>query len=425
MNIKGESLRREVKECKENIDRLSARLNTSEVHVYERIESIDNHLDELQKLQRFLDSQFTRIKNIGIENKKEKEDFVKDVQSLCSHIHVNITKHEERIEKLENKSETLQGIQKDVDILRIKSELIEAEMKKQDEDHIPKNIRAQHGQEIREWEEDQFTFVKTRATHHILESLPLKNCIVVTGSSGCGKSSNIHHAALHLRDSFGYEIIPVLTGPTDIINYYNENKKQAFIVDDICGKETINMQTLQTWRDYSEKLAKIFKNTEMNVESKKDGTVSKVSSPKLLISCRLHIYKEPQFKRIELFTKKECNLLSTKLFLLQPEKMLMLRRYLSDEIIDNVKHFIMADVDFFPLLCKLSKGKTSGEVKKLFTSPLNIIKMSINNITDENKNHLCALVLCILFDDGFSTHWLDSRSAPENTKTKLEDICRE
>ncbi|CAG2184813.1 DHX34 [Mytilus edulis] len=187
---------------------------------------------------------------------------------------------------------------------------------------------AHHEQEIGEWEQDQTTFLETRATRHILESLPSHNCIVVTGSSGCGKSSNIHQAALHLRDSFGYEIIPVLTGPTDIMNYYNENKKQVFIVDDICGKETINMQTLQTWRDYSEKMEKIFKVAEKYVASKNDKTVSKVSSPKLLLSCRLHIYKEAQFQRISLFTKKECNLLLPELCLLEAERMHMLHKYL-------------------------------------------------------------------------------------------------
>ncbi|CAG2200176.1 unnamed protein product [Mytilus edulis] len=63
--------------------------------------------------------------------------------------------------------------------------------------------------------------LETRAALYILESLSANNCIVVTGSPGCGKSSNIHHAALHLRDRFGYEIVPVLTGPTDIMQYYN------------------------------------------------------------------------------------------------------------------------------------------------------------------------------------------------------------
>ncbi|CAG2222933.1 unnamed protein product [Mytilus edulis] len=127
-------------------------------------------------------------------------------------------------------------------------------------------FEAHHEREIRGWEEDQITFVETRATHHILGSLPLHNCIVVTGSSGCGKSANIHHAALYLRNRFEYEIIPVLTGPTAITNYHNEKKKQAFVVDDICGKETTNTHKVQMWRDYSEIMENIF---QTNVTKKK------------------------------------------------------------------------------------------------------------------------------------------------------------
>ncbi|XP_063411142.1 uncharacterized protein LOC134694078 [Mytilus trossulus] len=427
MKIKEDSFEMEYKECKENVDRLSERLDTSEVQMNERVESIEKVLEELQKLQQSLNLQFTRIKTIAIESKSEKEDFVKNVQSLCSLIQVDMTKHEERIAALENSSGTLQEIQRDIDSLKSKLDTLKEEIKKQVGDHIPPHIQAHHRQEVKEWEQDQTTFLETRATRHILESLPLHNCIVVTGSSGCGKTSNIHQAALHLRDSLEYEIIPVLTGPTDIINYYNENKKQVFIVDDICGKETINMQTLQTWRDYSETIEKIFKIAEKNVASKNNKTVSKVSSPKLLLSCRLHIYKEAQFQRITLFTKKECNLLSPELCLLEEERMHMLHKYLPDDIIDSIKE-VTENVDYFPLLCKLSKDKTSEEVKKLFTAPLISIKQNINNIIHENKEQFCALVICIVFNDGFDTDWLKLGSVSErkNMKTdKLKYIVKE
>ncbi|VDI03046.1 Hypothetical predicted protein [Mytilus galloprovincialis] len=422
MKIKEDSFEKEFKECKENVDRLSERLNTSEVQIYERVESIETCLGEIQKLQQSLDLQFTRIKTIAIESKKEKKDFEKDVQLLCSRIQVDITKHEERIAALENKSGTLQEIKKDVDSLKRKLEELMEEKKKRVEDQFSQNIRAQQIR-VKEWEQDQTTFLETRATRHILEYLPLHNCIVVTGSSGCGKSSNIQQAALHLRDNFGYEIIPVLTGPTDIMNYYNKNKKQVFIVDDICGKDTINMQTLQTWRDYAERFEKMFKVAEKDVASKNDKTVSKVSSPKLLLSCRLHIYKEGQFQRITLFTKKECNLLSSALCLLEDERMHMLHKYLPHDIIDNIKQ-VTENVDYFPLLCKLSKDKTFEDVKKLFIAPLISIKKNINNIINENKEQFCALTLCIIFNDGFNTDWLTKGSVSDNKKN-INNIINE
>ncbi|XP_071150627.1 serine/threonine-protein phosphatase 6 regulatory ankyrin repeat subunit C-like [Mytilus edulis] len=342
------------------------------------------------------------------------------VQTLCSEADSQFIGVQEELTRIDY------DLQQRIQILESKTkehnetlDYLKKEIKNQVEDHIPKHIRAQHGQDIREWEQDQTTFLETRATRQILEYLPTNNCIVVTGCSGCGKSSNIHHAALHLRDSLEYEIIPVLTGPTDIINYYNENKKQVFIVDDICGKETINMQTLQTWRDYSEKMEKIFK-----VAEKYDKTVSKVLKPKLLVSCRLHIYNELQFQRITLFKKKECNLLSPELCLLEAERMDMLHRYLPDDIIDNIKQ-VSENVHYFPLLCKLSKDKTSEEVKKLFTAPLKSIVENIENIIIENRYQFCALVLCILFNGGFNTDRMNLLSASQKKENKLEDIVKE
>ncbi|XP_052080634.1 ribonuclease Y-like [Mytilus californianus] len=139
--IKRENLELDVKECEENVDRVYARQNTMEEQMNERTEIIGEKLDKLYNLQQLLASQITRIETIVKESEKEKETLVNDVQSLCSQIQDNISKTKERIDALETKSEILQEVQKDVDILKIKSECIEAEIKKQDEDHIPKNIR--------------------------------------------------------------------------------------------------------------------------------------------------------------------------------------------------------------------------------------------------------------------------------------------
>ena len=106
---------------------------------------------------------------------------------------------------------------------------------------------------------DDKIFVITRAVTHVLAYLQLKNCIVVTGSSGTGKSSIIHHVALNLYKHEGYEIIPLITSPSEIINRRDLNKKQVFVIDDICGKETINIPTVHLWKDGLEKVERIFK----------------------------------------------------------------------------------------------------------------------------------------------------------------------
>ncbi|VDI12122.1 Hypothetical predicted protein [Mytilus galloprovincialis] len=249
--------------------------------------------------------------------------------------------------------------------------------------------------------------------------------VMVTGSSGCGKSFNIHHVALHLRNKYGYEVVPVLTGPSDIINYKHERTQQVFVVDDICGKETINIHTLQMWRDYSETMEKIFQTIKTEESNQNNDNVSNISRSKLLISCRLHIYRESQFQLNNFLTRKECNVLSPELCLLQEEKIQMAKIYRLGHMIDKVMK-IEGNIDFFPLLCKLSKDIKSEEVLNLFTAPVDSIKKTIKHIVLESDMQCCALVLCVLYYDGFDTDWLKLKSILETEKrNKIEDIVKE
>ncbi|VDI23911.1 Hypothetical predicted protein [Mytilus galloprovincialis] len=284
---------------------------------------------------------------------------------------------------------------------------------------IPENIRAQHDQYLEEWIKDDALFVDTRAARYTLSSLQSNNCLLVTGSSGTGKSFIVHHIALHLLNKEGYEIIPFVTGPSDIIHYYDPKKKQVFVVDDICGKESINIQIIELWKSYYSNLEKIFLRNHRNSLGKDvfQGT-------KLLISCRLRIAKDKQFRNIDLFTKNECNLLSSSMCLLSCERLQMIQKYLSEEMIHYVES-ILENFDFFPLLCCLSKNKTSEELVKLFSSPIEIIKSDVNNIHLQNRFQFCALVLCVLFREGFNEKWVQSKSMPEENKFKIYEILKE
>lgn len=180
---------------------------------------------------------------------------------------------------------------------------------------------AQHQQYLDEWKKDDHMFVVTKATKYVKSFLKYKrkNVVVVTGSSGNGKSSIIHHIALELCFKYGYEVISFVTGPQDIINFRDPTTKQVFVVDDICGKEAINVSLVELWRDHSEKLAKIF---EVNEEGKNNLSCTQMSSPKLLVSCRLHLYRDVHVKllKLTLFKRSQCNLLSTELRLSNAEK---------------------------------------------------------------------------------------------------------
>lgn len=119
--IKGDHLEREVILHEDSVDRLSERQNISEERLCKRAESIIKQIDYLSNLKKCLASKFNTVETIAKDDKKEAEDFVKDVQSLCSQIQDDISKHEERIDELVKKTETLQELQKDVNSLKNKS----------------------------------------------------------------------------------------------------------------------------------------------------------------------------------------------------------------------------------------------------------------------------------------------------------------
>ncbi|CAG2248829.1 unnamed protein product [Mytilus edulis] len=169
------------------------------------------------------------------------------------------------------------------------------------------------------------------------------NIAVVTGCSGAGKSFLIHHVALELHRKNKYDIIPLsfVTAPSDIMKYNSKNRKQVFVIDDVCGRETINVQLVNTWKQLTEKLNDIFK--------------SNCTDSNLLISCRLQECNDSQFKGLTQFTENVFDIVSAPLCLLPEERMFMIKKYLETDNIDHVINDLL-HFDFFPLLCKMSKN---------------------------------------------------------------------
>lgn len=192
------------------------------------------------------------------------------------------------------------------------------------------------------------------------------------------------------------------------------------------GKETLIRENLQVWRNLSKTLEKIFRFEENDSVKRNDGTGRTVSGPKLLISCRRHIYHEKDFKSVKIFTRKMCNLLADELCLRKEDRICIAKMYIRHDIVEDLYQY-MEDIDWFPLLCKLSKGKSIEGVKSLFTAPVESICKDIDEFIKDKQNnyHFCALVLCILFDDGFNKDWVKLDSAPKDMKGKIEGIVKE
>lgn len=246
------------------------------------------------------------------------------------------------------------------------------------------------------------------------------NIAVVTGSSGTGKSFLIHHVALELHRHKKYDIIPLSfeNASSTITDFYSRSRKQVFVIDDICGKGTIHTHLVKIWEDLAVKLKDRFISNSIAAE--------KNMQTKLLISCRLRVFNDSQFQRLTLFTENAFDLLSKPLCLLPEERILMLKKYVKSDNIDQVIDHIF-DFDFFPLLCKMSQKCPNENLSLFFTSPIEAIKDQIKHITDtENQSQLCALVLCSLLEGGFKEEWLKSKlkTVPNILRSKLIEIAQ-
>lgn len=60
----------------------------------------------------------------------------------------------------------------------------------------------------------------------------------ITASSGVGKTVILQNVTLQMSVN-RYDIL-LVTDPGNIVKYHNPNKKTLFVIDDLCGKFSLN-----------------------------------------------------------------------------------------------------------------------------------------------------------------------------------------
>ncbi|XP_071147006.1 uncharacterized protein [Mytilus edulis] len=268
-------------------------------------------------------------------------------------------------------------------------------------DPIPWNIREQINEELENWKKDDKTFIETNGAKCVLKCIKENGCVVVTASSGSGKSSLVRHVALQMQNE-GYEILPV-SNPKEIIKWYNPIKKILFVVDDFCGTYSLNPMKFENWKNMTEKIKAL-------VEKK---------PVKLIMSCRLQVYQDRQMKALSFFQGCECNLLSTDLCLSKTEKQSIAEFYLKTNASDISDLYDMFDC--FPLLCQLYSTNPKLNIVNFFTNPFTVYKEEIDKLQTEGAHvKYCALALCVMFNNQLKEEWL-TEDVDENIKTIIKN----
>ena len=238
-----------------------------------------------------------------------------------------------------------------------------------------------HQVEIDEWKKVDEKFVETNAVDMMLLHLKQHSHLTVTGKPGIGKSAAIHHVALLLNKNNGYDVIPC-ENPSDVFSHYRMNTYQIFVMDDVCGRYIANQNDIEEWLKQKQRIIKILNK----------------GKSKLVTSCRLQVFRECQFQRIDLFSKSFCDLSSENFTPSDNEKVQIASKYLDESTIECFKSNL-DQFEFSPLLCSLFQQNSERTIINFFQKPFDIYEEELNNLYEQDKKtKFCALFLCVLYN---------------------------
>ena len=248
-------------------------------------------------------------------------------------------------------------------------------------------------EEIESWKKDNF--FETSAVATILKEVRNKSFVVIRGPSGIGKSTIVKLVALQLQNSDGYHILPVMR-PEDIVKYLDPNIKQIYIIDDICGKFSVDPSMINSWDRVNRKILKYCKD---NKEFRVLGT------------CRLQISVSSQFRKLkEQFQMVECNLLQKNFLYSKKDKLKIAACHIDEEVIKQLDDKILNAYDMFPLLCMMYAASESNPGVRFFEYPLQAIEEQLDEMNEQNECCFIGLALIVINNNKLYKHLLQNRN---------------
>ncbi|XP_063404198.1 ankyrin-1-like [Mytilus trossulus] len=156
--------------------------------------------------------------------------------------------------------------------------------------------------------------------------------------------------------------------------------------------------------------------------TEKIKTLVEKKQVKLIMSCRLQVYKDRQMESLSFFQAYECNLQSAHLCLSKTEKQSIAEFYLKTNASKISELYDMFDC--FPLLCQLYSKNSKLNIVDFFTNPFTVYKEEIDKLQIEGAHvKYCALALCVMFNNQLKEEWL-TEDVDENNKTIIKNTYR-
>jgi len=276
---------------------------------------------------------------------------------------------------------------------------------------------------VAKWRElDNICYV-TKGVEDILKKITSRkyHYVSVRGADGSGKATAIRHAALYLRDKFGYFIYPV-SQVSEFMKYFDRNRLQVFVFDypfndDLGDIEYINEK--ETYNDTTKACSK--QNTKT----------------KVLIPLRRKSFFDPGDVEFPCLFKYEYHTINMDEYkVTKQERKNILRIHLKNRNVSFAESEINAMISklkynrqsntalMFPLLSKIYSEEPQliiqSEPKLFFNDPIQKLIDRFEQIMLNDRYQFCGLVLCMMFGGKLPENMLSSNLSALNTKsTKL------
>lgn len=245
-----------------------------------------------------------------------------------------------------------------------------------------------------------------------LETILHNQFVVVSGISGSGKSTVVHHTALRMSESHGYLVVPQFTfrGNISKVNLRGDTGlKVIYVMDDLLGKLSISDYDLfdLNW---------IFDNMK--------SIAARYPNCKFLITSRPNAINMSKIKDL-LPSIVECNLHSPELTLTLNERRKICDLYLPEEIIVYQNDHILLQTEQLPLLCTLYKKHFCNNVQDFFLNADEIITSKIQAMRESESPAYICLAMLLIYGEDNTLLTLDESVTLEHKYTVLNSVISE
>ncbi|XP_062592067.1 protein TANC1-like [Saccostrea cucullata] len=257
--------------------------------------------------------------------------------------------------------------------------------------HIPIHIKEQHKQVLQKWIVHGESFQETRAYKRAKEIIDERGVLFIVGGPGSGKTFIARHLAIQFQTQ-KWEIIPV-GSPDEIRQYLYPVINQMFVLDNPFGSFGLDMSKYDCFMELFDYLS----------------CLSKVSSTKIIFTCRKNVYVEcNDLEPFPFEAESTIDIESNEYHLNGEERLRILETYCIKRNIPKVTYehiSVENNYPMFPLLCSLLRE--GMDIHQRLNHPIECLQKELLIMRKCESITFVVLVLCVFRNNTCADKFLD------------------